>query len=155
MNARAYYAICDKLIQGALRDHSAFSVLFIDLDHFKKINDQYGHEAGDTVLKVIARCLGEQIRGSDYLGRVGGEEFSVFLPHTSFEQAMVVAEKIRAAVEAAMPDIGSQRLRTTASIGVASRQTHHSTMKSIQAEADHAMYAAKKAGRNRVSALSV
>lgn len=153
LNARAYYQACDKLIQQSQRSQQAFSVLFVDLDHFKAINDTYGHEAGDEVLRVVASTLSAQIRGSDVLGRIGGEEFSVFLPNTPLEGAMTVAEGLRQAIQGCRPRVGETVLTITASIGVASRSPTLNTMQAIQRRADEAMYDAKRAGRNRVSSL--
>ena len=153
LNARAYYASCEQLIAQSQRSQQPFSVLFIDLDHFKRINDTHGHAAGDEVLRVVARTLGEHLRRSDLLGRIGGEEFSVFLPNTALAGALQVAETLRQAVQQCRPDIGGTRLDITASIGVASRSPGVQTMQSIQQRADEAMYQAKKAGRNRVSTL--
>ena len=129
-------------------------MLFIDLDHFKSVNDTYGHAAGDTVLKTVARCLGQIIRKSDALGRIGGEEFSVFMPNTSREGALQLAEAARQAVEALNPSIGDKNLRVTASIGVAHCNSFVEGMQAIQQRADKAMYVAKSQGRNRVSALN-
>lgn len=153
LNARAYYSACEQQIVQSQRSAQPFSVLFLDLDHFKAINDHHGHAAGDEVLRVVARTLGEQLRRSDLLGRIGGEEFSVFLPNTPLAGAMQVAENLRAAVEQCRPRVGETALAITASIGVASRGPHAQTMQAIQQRADEAMYEAKKAGRNRVSAL--
>jgi diguanylate cyclase (GGDEF)-like protein len=155
LNARAYYQRCDALIQLAVREKTPFAVLFVDLDHFKSVNDTYGHSAGDAVLRSVATCLGENLRRSDALGRIGGEEFSVFLPATSLQAARQLAESIRQAVEALMPDIGEKRLRITASIGVAaSSATEPVSMQRIQQHADAAMYVAKAGGRNRVSCFT-
>ena len=154
LNARAYYSACEQQIVQSQRNEQPFSVLFVDLDHFKAINDTHGHAAGDEVLRVVARTLGEQLRRSDLLGRIGGEEFSVFLPNTPLAGALQVAENLRLAVQQCQPDIGSgTRLNITASIGVASRSPGAHTMQAIQQRADEAMYEAKKAGRNRVSTL--
>lgn len=154
-NARAYYAACEQQIALSQRNTQPFSVLFIDLDHFKRINDTHGHAAGDEVLRVVARTLSDRLRSSDVLGRIGGEEFSVFLPNTALPQAMEVAEQLRLALEQCHPDIGSGTLAITASIGVASSAQNAQTMQLIQQQADAAMYEAKKAGRNRVSALDM
>jgi diguanylate cyclase (GGDEF)-like protein len=152
-NARAYYAACEQHITHSQRSGQPYSVLFIDLDHFKRINDTHGHAAGDEVLRVVARTLGERLRGSDLLGRIGGEEFSVFLPDTPLQGALQLAENLRSAIEQCCPDIGSTTLAITASIGVATRSHSAQSMDAIQQHADQAMYEAKKAGRNRVSAL--
>lgn len=154
LNARAYYEICDRLILIAKRSSAPYAVLFIDLDHFKSVNDTHGHAAGDLVLKTAANCIAQNIRTSDSLGRVGGEEFSVFLPNTDLNSAVQVAEAIRHAIEALRIDLASgETLGITASIGVAKNQHSDQTMQEIQKQADLAMYKAKKAGRNRVSAF--
>jgi diguanylate cyclase (GGDEF)-like protein len=153
LNARAYYSACEQQISQSQRNGQPFSVLFIDLDHFKDINDNHGHAAGDEVLRAVARSLGNQLRRSDLLGRIGGEEFSVFLPDTALAGALEVGENLRLAIQECHPRVGDTVLNITASIGVASRSSDAQTMQSIQQRADDAMYEAKKAGRNRVSAL--
>lgn len=153
LNARAYYSACEQQISQSQRNGQPFSVLFIDLDHFKEINDNHGHAAGDEVLRAVARSLGNQLRRSDLLGRIGGEEFSVFLPDTAVDGALEVGENLRLAIQECHPRVGDTVLNITASIGVASRSPDTQTMQSIQQRADDAMYEAKKAGRNRVSAL--
>lgn len=155
LNARAYYETCEHLISSQERSKTPFSVLFIDLDHFKAINDTHGHAAGDIVLKTIARELLANIRKGDILGRVGGEEFSIFLPDTGPESAQSVAEKLRRAVEALSIHHGRVTLHITASLGIASYEGSHQTIQAIQRNADAAMYAAKAAGRNRVSRFGV
>lgn len=151
LNARAYYASCDRLIRLARRHRAPYAVLFVDLDHFKSINDTYGHAAGDLILKSVSAILGRGIRDSDCLGRIGGEEFSIFLPNTDMEGARRLAEQIRQSIEQLMPVIGEQPLRITASIGVARNQHSDQSMLEIQHLADQAMYDAKSKGRNRVS----
>ncbi len=155
MNARAYSAACDRFILTSARSGSPFSVLFVDLDHFKAINDTYGHEAGDEVLRCVARVLEANVRASDLVGRIGGEEFSVFLPDTPLAGALEVAEVLRASIEGAHPRAGEVVLRVTASIGVAASSIEVPAMKLLQKRADEAMYAAKKAGRNRVATLDI
>lgn len=153
-NARAYYNLCDRAIRLSARMASPFSVLFVDLDHFKRINDTHGHAAGDIVLKSVAQCLQDCIRRSDLLGRIGGEEFSVFLPDTGQAGAMLVAETLRREIESLMPVLPAGAVQITASIGVASStETDRltGTMQRIQQHADQAMYQAKAQGRNRVS----
>ncbi len=152
-NARAYYALCDNALSQARRSGNYFAMLFVDLDHFKSINDRFGHEAGDAVLKNVAACLGSSVRQSDIVGRIGGEEFSVLLPDTDQEGARQLAEKLRQDIEGLMPDIGEQRLPITASIGVAAGGPQHKTVADVQRQADQAMYVAKRQGRNRVTCL--
>lgn len=154
LNARTYYATCDQMIHLASRNHTPYAVLFIDLDHFKHINDTHGHEAGDIVLKNVAEKLQHTVRQSDVVGRVGGEEFSVFLPNTDRQGALQLAETIRSTIEKLPPRINDQQLPVTASIGVACNRHNGQLMAEIQNLADQAMYHAKQQGRNRVSALS-
>lgn len=152
MNARAYYALCNQLIPGALRAGAPFAVLFVDIDHFKRINDTYGHAAGDEVLREVADCIRKSIRHSDVSARIGGEEFSVFLPAADQVGAAKLAEKLRANIEELRPMIaGREKIRVTASIGLASSQVHHLAIEHIQRDADIAMYQAKQQGRNRVT----
>jgi len=155
LNARAYYARCEQQMALSARTRQPFSVLFVDLDHFKKINDTHGHAAGDEVLKLAAQTLGQHLRNTDVLGRIGGEEFSIFLPNTALAGALQVAESLRAAMERCQAEAGGTALKITASIGVATGGPDTPTMQSLQQQADAAMYEAKKAGRNRVSALQI
>jgi diguanylate cyclase (GGDEF)-like protein len=154
MNARAYGQACDRGIRAAARSGRPYSVLFIDLDHFKSINDRHGHDAGDAVLKAAANCIATGIRTTDALGRIGGEEFSVFLPDTPPDAAMTLAESLRLRIEHLSPVIDSGPLSVTASIGVSSSTDALENLKSLQQRADQAMYAAKAQGRNRVSFLA-
>ncbi len=153
LNARAYYEVCDRMIRVAQRNSEPYAVLFVDLDHFKSINDTYGHAAGDHVLKSVANCLSNSIRHSDALGRIGGEEFSIFLPNTNMTGAIELAEHIRRSIEALMPDVGAGPRKITASLGVARNQHSDQLMLDIQRQADQAMYKAKAGGRNRVSSF--
>ena len=155
LNARAYYATCDQLIELAKRQRTPYTVLFVDLDHFKAINNTHGHAAGDLVVQAVALALQQGIRASDALGRIGGEEFSIFLPHTDLTSASRLAETLRQTIQDLMPAISAaQRIRITASIGVARNQHSDQTMLAIQQQADQAMYLAKSQGRNRVSCFA-
>jgi diguanylate cyclase (GGDEF)-like protein len=121
------------------------------LDHFKSINDTYGHAVGDDVLRAVAQTLQANVRRSDVVGRIGGEEFSVFLPNTQLPGAQQLAETLRVAVESIHIEVDGVRLKITASIGVAVKRFGQETMQAIQQHADQAMYEAKRGGRNRVS----
>lgn len=150
-NARAFYDMSNRMIRLGQRSTSPHCTLFIDLDHFKSINDRFGHATGDTVLRTVADCIADSCRESDIVGRIGGEEFVVFLPSTDVDGALLLAEKIRQNVEALMhvtPD--SEPYRITLSIGVAHSGPADKTIEDIQRRADVAMYDAKKKGRNRV-----
>lgn len=130
------------------RERRTLSVLMVDVDHFKQINDRYGHAVGDQVLQHLARALARQTRDGDALVRWGGEEFLVVLPQTPLERARVVAERTRASVERTPAPIG-EGIRLTVSIGVAQLIPGESREDTI-ARADAAMYRAKQHGRNRV-----
>lgn len=151
LNAGAYYRSCDQQIHTSQRAKQHFAVLFIDLDHFKSINDTYGHAVGDDVLKTVAQTLQANVRRSDIVGRIGGEEFSVFLPNTQIKGAELLAESLRQKIESIDIKVNDVRLKITASIGVAARRFDQETMQAIQQHADQAMYEAKRGGRNRVS----
>jgi diguanylate cyclase (GGDEF)-like protein len=128
--------------------------LFIDLDHFKNINDTYGHAVGDEVLIAAAKAIEQGVRKSDIVGRIGGEEFCVFLPSTTLAGAQQLAEHIRIAIENLAIHVAQQDIRITASLGVASSTQGHETIHAIQQHADQAMYEAKRSGRNRVSTFA-
>lgn len=150
-NAGAYYRACDQLIHASQRANQPFSVLFIDLDHFKSINDNFGHAVGDDVLRTVAQTLQNNVRRSDVVGRIGGEEFSVFLPNTEVNGAERLAETLREAIENVHMEVAGVPLKITASIGVAAKTFEQESMQVIQQHADQAMYEAKRRGRNRVS----
>jgi diguanylate cyclase (GGDEF)-like protein len=152
LNPRAYYDITNRLIRLARRDKTPFSVMFVDLDHFKEINDNFGHESGDRVLRAVANCLAENIRHSDVIGRIGGEEFAVYLPETNLEGAVKLGESIRFAVEELSLILADDRpIGVTVSIGIADNHPADQSIDDIQRRADHAMYQAKCLGRNRVA----
>jgi diguanylate cyclase (GGDEF)-like protein len=134
--------------ERARRYNREFSVLMIDLDHFKQINDTWGHPAGDRVLAVMGRILRNAVRACDYTGRYGGEECLVILVETPAATAAVVAERIRAAVEA--EDFGIDR-PITVSLGVAATSAADPGPERMLERADVALYAAKGGGRNRVA----
>jgi diguanylate cyclase (GGDEF)-like protein len=131
------------------------ATLMLDIDHFKMINDRYGHHAGDEALKHFVAQLSTGVRGIDFLGRLGGEEFAIVLPGISREAAWLVAERLRARVASAPLAHGDQAIGITVSIGVAMARDTDGTLEQILARADAALYAAKDAGRNRVLAADV
>ena len=137
------------LASGQTRE---IAVLMIDVDHFKLVNDEYGHAAGDQVLRAIADTLRANTRAFDSLARYGGEEFVVVMPGTEPEDASLAAERLRAAVEALPFVLGAGiHPRLTVSIGVACCQEMPVTPEALLHAADAALYAAKRAGRNRVA----
>src|SRR3984957_6067278 len=124
--------------------------IMVDIDHFKRVNDTYGHEAGDEVLKAVAEALRSTARVADIVARFGGEEFVLVLPDTSAEMAARIAERLRLAIEALSTDVDGQVIRVTASFGVAQRAAQESQLEVLE-RADAALFSSKKDGRNRVT----
>lgn len=149
-NRLALEDLSHKEFQRARRYDSALSLIALDLDHFKRINDRFGHSAGDRVLVDVARCLEEQLRESDLVFRVGGEEFLILLPHTPRQAALDVAERLREQLKALEWEFNGERIGCSASLGVA--QIHHPGENWQQAlnRVDRALYEAKETGRDRV-----
>jgi diguanylate cyclase (GGDEF)-like protein len=125
------------------------SILLFDLDHFKKINDQFGHVVGDTVLRDMAQRVSHVVRAQDTFGRFGGEEFALLLPCTPLEDAMLVAEKIRNTIGDKPVDVQGVDVPVTASVGGASARPGVPAYEALINEADAALYSAKRQGRNR------
>ena len=140
-----------KVLNGHIQKSKGQSVLFIDIDHFKKLNDEYGHLVGDDILVQIADILRKELRSQDFVGRFGGEEFIVILPEQQLAQAAIVADRIRTdiASEQFLVEPRNERISVTVSIGVA-EWIQGITVEKLLASADDAMYQAKKDGRNRV-----
>ena len=135
-------------LPGVDDDH--LCMVMLDLDHFKSVNDTYGHDVGDKVLSTVGRCLAENVlRKTDYAARFGGEEFAIMLSDTDGPGGAAVAERIRQAIAALSVDTGSGALRCTASFGVASARAGESSEELLQ-RADKALYLAKNGGRNQV-----
>jgi len=129
---------------------TSFGLMLLDIDHFKSLNDKYGHPFGDQVLKRIGAVLGSTVYDTDFVARYGGEEFVVLLPRAEPEGARRKAEAIRAAIEAEVFSVGFENVRATVSIGLAYFPRDAATPEELVAQADGAMYAAKSGGRNRV-----
>ncbi len=135
--------------------HSDFSVVFFDLDHFKKINDTYGHDAGDYVLKEITRLISTSgLRPKDVFGRYGGEEFVVLMGNANSEQGREQSEKIRKLVEEHLFIYDQKRIPVTVSMGVAQLDAQTESAQTLLRTADKALYSAKSGGRNRVVVAS-
>ncbi|NOG32464.1 diguanylate cyclase [Halomonas sp. TBZ9] len=137
---------------GRVKRHKNYSasILMLDIDHFKKVNDTYGHAIGDELLKAFATTIADELRENDIFGRLGGEEFAILLPDTPAEGAMQVAEKVRASIEAMQVDTDGQALGITTSIGVDKLRAADNRPDGALARADTALYTAKQKGRNRV-----
>ena len=136
-------------IQRATRYARPLSLMMLDVDHFKRINDTHGHPAGDTLLCQLASLLQQRLRLSDEIGRYGGEEFCIILPETSFEAAVQIAESLRANIENHAFVIEQQTLNVTVSIGIATFDTGMQH-EDLYRASDQKLYEAKRAGRNRV-----
>ena len=151
INRRTFFSKCEWLFQEIALAGVNMSVLMMDLDHFKKLNDTYGHQIGDEVLKIVAQNLSKRFRSTDLFTRYGGEEFCAFLPRTNEKSAMHIAQKLCDITENI--DFGSKLpgLKITISIGVAIyNAAAHRTLDALIGSADTALYTAKNTGRNRV-----
>jgi two-component system cell cycle response regulator len=154
-NARYLLTTADNEIQRAARYGNPLSVLFLDLDRFKKVNDVHGHLIGSDTLRVLSKLLGECVRQVDTLARYGGDEFTILLVDTPHDVAIRIAERIRKRVEAHLFEAGHDgTLRLTISIGVATCPLHGEAREPLLDAADKAMYRAKSKGRNRVSSAN-
>ena len=151
-NKRYFDERLDAELRFAHRHGSQLALLMIDVDHFKRVNDQRGHLVGDTVLTAVAQTLARAIRNEDVVARVGGEEFVVILRATALDQALLLGERLRRKVEELRieHDGGGEPLRVTVSIGAAAVTPGVGTADELVGAADRALYAAKQAGRNRV-----
>jgi diguanylate cyclase (GGDEF)-like protein len=150
LNRRSFLDLSGKEATRAHRHGSPFSVLMLDIDHFKKINDSHGHPVGDQAIKALAAVCGKALRPHDILARYGGEEFVLTLPQTSADGARIVAERIREAVEAVTVPSDNGEVRFTVSIGVATYGTGE-PFDHVVERADQALYVSKQSGRNRVT----
>ncbi|WP_019915834.1 sensor domain-containing diguanylate cyclase [Methyloversatilis discipulorum] len=150
LNRRAFVEAVELEMQRWARFPRPLSLVMIDADHFKRINDQYGHAAGDAVLRHLAAGMTATFRAMDVLARFGGEEFVVLLPDTTLEGAAVVAQRLCQLLATQAVEVGGQAVRYTVSAGVAAMDADVSDFDALMQRADEALYAAKAAGRNRV-----
>lgn len=141
------------LVAQSVQSGRSLSVLVADIDFFKKVNDTYGHDAGDNVLREFATRLRRNTRGIDLACRLGGEEFVIIMPDTDLARALQVAERVRACIAAEKFQVNAESmLAVTASVGVATLERQEDTPETLFKRADLALYAAKREGRNRVVA---
>jgi diguanylate cyclase (GGDEF)-like protein/PAS domain S-box-containing protein len=149
-NRRAYDTELSRVAARSRRNHAPTSVGVADIDHFKQVNDQYGHPAGDLVLCEVGKAIERAARGTDFVARTGGEEFGMLFPDTSIEMARFVAERIRKSVAAAsVTTADGETIRVTISIGLAALAADAAPEQAL-ASADAALYQAKDRGRNRI-----
>jgi two-component system, cell cycle response regulator len=153
-NRRNILATLKKEFQRTQRYHQIFSLLVIDIDHFKLVNDSYGHSVGDQVLQEISRFLVNCFRNVDTVGRLGGEEFIIILPATKSQEAIGLAERLCEQIRNLEIDTTSGLIKITISIGVTVYQPHDQNDTDILKRADDALYQAKESGRDRVVAIS-
>jgi diguanylate cyclase (GGDEF)-like protein len=151
LNRRAFFERADNARQLALRLRKPIALLMLDIDHFKQLNDSFGHACGDEALKAFADTARGALRDHDLIGRLGGEEFALALPGTTLDGALEAAERLRLAVKEAPMLACTPAYRMTVSIGVVMIDTFEELTAAL-ARADHALYAAKTGGRNRVEA---
>jgi diguanylate cyclase (GGDEF)-like protein len=146
-NRRFFEIQLERDLHLATRMRQPVSLILLDIDHFKRVNDTHGHDAGDAALRILANALREEVRGVDTAARYGGEEFAIILPQAGHEGAKVVAERLRSRIESTeVPGVGC----ITASLGVASFPNDASSRELLVTSADRALFLAKRSGRNKV-----
>ena len=151
LNMRAFNLVLEKEIAGVMRHAQPFTVIMIDIDGLKAVNDQYGHTAGSRLIKIIAQSITDCVRSADVLARYGGDEFVILMSHTSTGHANTFAERIRTAIHNTSFDMHGVRISNTASIGIASFPECVDDAADVLDKADIALYKSKQGGRNRVT----
>lgn len=149
-NRRHFYELGVAEWQRALRFEQPISVFMLDIDHFKRVNDNHGHSTGDEVIKFVAKVCTEGLRAIDVFGRLGGEEFCALLPNTNKDTAVQVAERLRKKIAAGEIAGTQETVRCTVSIGVAGKRDTDGSLEAMIERADHSLYQAKETGRNQV-----
>ncbi len=149
-NMRGFTIMSDRLFGQAVRYNRPASMLMIDSDNLKEINDLHGHAAGNRLLKMVAKCIETELRQTDVLARYGGDEFVVLLPETPADQAIEVAQRILNSIATAPLEFEGKRIETSVSIGLACYPEDGRSIDAVQSRADRAMYLAKEQGRNSV-----
>ena len=148
-NRRAGMGALERAWAASSRFEQALSVLVLDIDHFKRVNDTYGHAVGDKVLIEVAQQIQRVARKDDSVCRLGGEEFLMICPSTDIKAALLAADRLRRTIEALQINVQGTVIRSTVSIGVASREPQMADSDALVNAADRALYRAKEAGRNR------
>ncbi|MCP4045525.1 MAG: GGDEF domain-containing protein [Gammaproteobacteria bacterium] len=149
-NRRAFFEYGQANDEQAKRYNHTYTVIMMDLDRFKKINDSYGHSVGDQVLKLVAKTILITARSADISARIGGEEFAIILPETAAEEALDIAERLRLGIESIFIQVEGKDLVITSSFGVAECLDEEPLISNVLGQADSALYQAKEQGRNRV-----
>lgn len=153
-NMRAFHRNMDRITARAQRDGSEWTVMMIDADYLKEINDRYGHTAGNQWIQCMVETLRKELRGYDLVARYGGDEFIVLLPNTGEDVAREVAERVRRSIAETSLEVAGERVASTVSIGLATYPHATRDVEQVIEVADQAMYQSKKAGRNRVTGRS-
>jgi diguanylate cyclase (GGDEF)-like protein len=154
LNMRAFSTLLDNEITMVERYPQPFTLMMIDLDALKKVNDHFGHTAGTRLLKRVAGSISDCVRTSDVLARYGGDEFVILMPHTRSDAARIAAERIRAAIHKSSFDVNGQHIAASASIGIASYPESVDSAGDVIEKADIALYKSKQSGRDRVTVYS-
>jgi len=149
-NRRAFFEYANVIDSQAKLQHHCYVVAMIDLDHFKYVNDTWGHDIGDVTLQKVAQLIPKTLREHDIVGRIGGEEFAVIMPETSVSEGTHIAEGIRKSIEQHVIQTPKTDINVTISIGLAALQDHSLPLREIVSNADTALYQAKSEGRNQV-----
>ena len=153
LNRRSFNECCEQELANAERDREPLSCIMMDIDHFKSVNDMFGHAIGDKVIQQVVNCTRGRLRTIDIIGRYGGEEFCILLPGLDLNQAAIVAERLRSCIEAVVGDVlpsGNDRI-VTSSFGIASTEVCPFDAHKLVDSADKALYASKNGGRNRIT----
>lgn len=154
LNRRAFQLAFKSEIARCRRYGVPLSLIMLDLDHFKRVNDTYGHQAGDAVLREASNLIRSSLRDSDIFCRFGGEEFALLLPHTGMDEGTVLAERLRYAIAEKPVDVGSAMVPITTSVGIADLLSPTDSIDTMMRRADEALYAAKAGGRNQTVSAS-
>ena len=150
LNRRSFFYLSEREMRRRARHKTAMSVIMLDIDHFKQVNDIYGHAIGDEVIKRLSNAISESAREEDIFGRLGGEEFALVLPDTGLKGAAVLAERLRKAAATLTFQAGPKAFQITISLGVDEPSLNDASINEALDRADQALYRAKQNGRNRV-----
>ncbi|MCW8853617.1 MAG: GGDEF domain-containing protein [Gammaproteobacteria bacterium] len=151
-NRRAFFDLGKHAFKQATRFNHFISVIMMDIDHFKNINDTYGHSVGDKVLQLAGQLLTDMVREIDIVARIGGEEFAFILPETGLDEARQLTERLRHKIETTTVTYEDNSIQITASFGISSCSTTDEGLETMLTKADDALYIAKRKGRNQINA---